>query len=218
VVSQLIVPPCRVPVERVRRQPLPDVGCGYYSILNLYVWAGLEPPAVEVLYECFGKLFPGVPESTGLSPVHQFAILGEARFPLRMGLVVLGRGEDVRGVFTRLISDGCGLLFGYNFTYNGKVWGHSVVAESADDRGVTVLCSASPKYQDSVVQWHETGAEDGSPDADESPDPRPHGNKNIVPWLVQPYDGFIDGGAMSAVGIYRAFVIVWKGISGGGVS
>ncbi|PYS48932.1 MAG: hypothetical protein DMF68_11570 [Acidobacteria bacterium] len=125
----------------------------------------------------------------------------ELNFPAILALGVMTREQNALDCFPPLIDAGCAVVFGYQHNYNGWMWGHSVVAESYEGEGITVLCSSSPKNEGEVVKWIDEGP-------DEDDDPRLHGNRNIVPWDTIPYTAWSqrDG---QAVGIARDYVIAY---------
>lgn len=54
-----------VPVERIIRQPNSEVDCALYALLNLYVWAGIEPPPVEAAQAARRKVEGDTPDPRG---------------------------------------------------------------------------------------------------------------------------------------------------------
>lgn len=192
-----------IPAGAIRRQPNPDELCTFYALLNLYVWAGLEPPDVGHMLGLARQMYTASPEYMGLRPADQFLLLHELRFPLLASLAVMPPGLSARECFPPLLDAGCGLVVGYDHLEDGRAWGHSVVAYEWEEAGVNVLCSGSAGYEGTVVEWERSGPADVS-------DERPHGCHKVVPWLTQPpvtlLESF-DGEPLP--GLHRAFVVVW---------
>ncbi len=185
----------KVSVKKIHRQPNPWADCGLYALMNLYVWAGLEPPTVESIQRL-------APAGTAVTTIDQLKILAELHFPAVLSFGVMSAQQSARDCFPPLIDIGCGIVFGYKHIYNGQLWGHSVVAESYTGEGITVLCSASPKNEGTIVKWIDEGPE-------EIDDPRDYGNRNIVPWETISYESYVGESTDPATGIARDYVIVW---------
>jgi hypothetical protein len=193
-----------VPVEQIRRQLHPEKDCGFYAIQNLYVWAGLEPPTIAAMHGLCREQYMTAPEHLGIRSADQLSLLYELRFPLVVAFGVMPPEQSARDCFPHFLDEGCALLFGYNYVYNGQEWGHSAVGESWTEEGVEVLCSGSPKWHGTIIEWNSDDDDDGG-----ALDSRPHGCKNTVPFDTQPFGSWMSQGAGVLTGIRREFIIAW---------
>jgi hypothetical protein len=198
-----MTPRTKIPVESIRRQTDDERDCAFFAIQNLYVWAVLEPPTLEDMRSAAHACYTTAPDHMGLTVTDQMMLLQQLRCPLLLAVAIVPNDADVRRYFPTVLDAGCALLVGYFYTYGGTAYGHSVVAESWSDEGLSVLCSGSPAQEGKVVEW------DAQPSAPAPLDARPHGCRNIVPWRTIADADKIVAGLAPARGINRTFIIAW---------
>jgi hypothetical protein len=196
-----------VPVESIRRQPNEERDCAFVAIQNLYVWAGLEPPTLERMREAARLCYTTQAMQGGLTTTEQMMLMQEMNCPLLLAVGFVPLGREIREYFPPLLDAGCGLLMGYFFRSNGIFYGHSVVAESWDETGLTVLCSASPRWEGTVLEWDST--EDLSAVLADERTYGNQGNRSIVPWRTMPDPNLIEALSAPPLGIRRDFIIAW---------
>lgn len=203
-------PAGRLPTECIRRATDNERDCGLYALINLYLVCGLQPPTVEAMHAILAQQYVTDPYNLGTPPELQLLLLAEMQFPRLVSCAWIPPNLTARDCFPPLIDAGCVLVIGYFVRYGKKLLGHSVVTESWDERGVGVICSASPIYDGQLVQWDITNWE--PPPA--QPNEWAHGNRHIVPWLTQersPWAGFLDE---PNLGIARTFLIIHPALGG----
>jgi hypothetical protein len=185
----------------IKRQPDPERDCAFYALINLHISLGLEPPTMERMREISRTSYLTAPHHLGLTIFQQMYILGALEFPLPMAVGAVPRVMEAQDFFPGLMDAGCLLVFSFLFRVDGQRYGHSVVAESYSDDGITALCSGADFYR--VVEWDRPKFElyfDGAP----------HGSRILVPWRTIPYDlwaNIIE--SPKSIGIQRECLIVW---------
>ena len=124
--------------QLLRRQPDPEADCGLYALQNLYVWAGLEPPEVDVVRRALA------PAAAGVSLIGMFEVLTGTRFPRFVSLGVVPAHLGARELFPALLDAGCALLVQFVYQVNGRHYRHLLVAVGHAERGLYCLDSTCP--------------------------------------------------------------------------
>lgn len=112
-----------IPVEKICAELPGEWSCAYQALMNLYVWAGVEPPALSLLRahisgikgEAFADCSPRetVEAATigGLNIFDQYGLLATFGFPSYFGLYTTPPHLTAKEVFPEWLSLGFGPLF-----------------------------------------------------------------------------------------------------------
>jgi hypothetical protein len=208
------------PEQVLRGSPETAFSCLYYAVMNFFVWAGAEAPALDDLRAYIarhrGEQAARVdePESVeewagmGISVVDALALLHEFGFPRLAALAVMPKGRTARDVLPPLLSRGCGVLFAYRWERWGQVIGHAGVACGWSDEWVEFMDSDPAFFTGRLKPF----ADDGSAfDAEEiqASLALPHGALSRLGWLTLADDTppLHLGQGGGPVGVERAFVL-----------
>jgi hypothetical protein len=119
--------------------------CADAAVINLLKLRGLTPPSRDQLNGFIDTLSNINPASPGLTPVNILHILG-ILCPDVCGLMTVPHRawRDPKPVMTRFLDEGCHLVvfFRWRDALDGAEFGHVVVAEGYDERGMIVLDGA----------------------------------------------------------------------------
>jgi hypothetical protein len=200
--------------------------CLYYAVMNLFVWAGTDPPSFErmqaLITQTLGETAARVDEpedraewsGIGLNLMHALALLHEFEFPRLAALTRIPKRKTARDLFPRLLDTGHGILFSVRMDFTGPDAGynmsHALVACGWSDEWVEVMDSNPPGLSGRLIPYVDDGSYFGPTELDASLTAPPHGAVTRYGWQTVEEDAPLQQNGdlpRGLVGIDRMFLL-----------